>query len=182
VSGLFEPAPSARSKCRGCAQAIARGDLRFGEKLPNPFAEGEMTLWFHPLCAAYKRPEPLLQVLGETTEIVPAIPNRTHLEQTAQAGIAHRRLPRIDGAERAPSGQAKCRNCKEPITKSSWRIRLIFYEEGMFTAGGSIHVDCARTYFETDDIFDRILRFSPGLSDEERNELHDTLLAKIKPA
>ena len=32
-----------------------RGELRFGERLPNPFAEGEMTVWFHPLCAAYKR-------------------------------------------------------------------------------------------------------------------------------
>jgi hypothetical protein len=178
VSGLFEPAPSARSKCRGCAQAIARGDLRFGEKLPNPFAEGEMTLWFHPLCAAYKRPEPLLQVLGETTE---AVPDRLHLEQAAQTGMTHRRLPRIDGAERAPSGQAKCRSCKEPISKSSWRIRLIFYEEGMFTAGGFIHVDCARSYFETDDIFDRILRFSSALSDEERNGLRDAFLAKIKP-
>jgi hypothetical protein len=168
VIGLFELAPSARSKCRGCSQPIARGDLRFGEKLPNPFAEGEMTLWFHPLCAAYKRPEPLLQVLGETAETVP---ERPQLELTARTSLAHRRLPRIDGAERAPSGQAKCRSCKEPIAKSTWRIRLVFYEEGMFTAGGSIHLECARTYFETDGILDRVLQFSPDLKDEERDEL-----------
>jgi hypothetical protein len=181
VTGLFELAPTGRSKCRGCSQPIARGDVRFGEKLPNPFAEGEMTLWFHPLCAAYKRPEPFLQVLSETTETVPAIPNRSQLEGSAQVSLAHRRLPRIDGAERAPSGQAKCRSCKEPIAKSTWRIRLVFYEEGMFTAGGSIHVGCARTYFETDDVLDRVLQFSSALSDEERNELRDTDLTKVKP-
>ena len=49
---VFEPAPTGRAKCRGCGRAIAKGELRFGERLPNPFAEGEMTLWFHPLCAA----------------------------------------------------------------------------------------------------------------------------------
>src|SRR5438128_2742079 len=128
---LFENAPSGRSKCRGCGQAIAKGELRFGERLPNPFAEGEMTHWFHPLCAAYKRPEPLLQGLGESQVDVP---NREGLERAARGSLAQRRLPRIDGAERAPSSQARCRNCHEPIGKGSWRIRLVFYEEGTFAA------------------------------------------------
>ena len=62
----FEPAASGRSKCRGCGRAIGRGELRFGERLANPFAEGaEMTLWFHPLCAAYKRPESMLEAIAE---------------------------------------------------------------------------------------------------------------------
>lgn len=95
--------------------------------------------------------------------------------------MAHRRLPRIDGAERAPSGQAKCRSCKEPITKSNWRIRLIFYEEGMFTGGGSIHLECASTYFETDAILDRVLQFSSALSAEELQDLRNSCLAKVKP-
>ncbi len=110
VSHLFELASSGRSKCRGCTRPIQRGELRFGERLPNPFAEGEMTLWFHPMCAAYKRPEPLLQALGETLENVP---DREILERAARSSLAHRRLPRIDGAERAPSGQAKCRSCRQ---------------------------------------------------------------------
>jgi hypothetical protein len=29
-----------------------------------------MTLWFHPLCAAYKRPQPLLEALDQTAESV----------------------------------------------------------------------------------------------------------------
>ena len=64
VPHLFEPAASGRSKCRGCGQPIKRGELRFGECLPNLFGEGETTLWFHPLCAAYKRPQPVLEALA----------------------------------------------------------------------------------------------------------------------
>jgi hypothetical protein len=168
VSHLFEPAASGRSKCRGCAQPIQRGELRFGERLPNPFAEGEMTLWFHPACAAYKRPEPLLQALGETLENVP---DREQLARAAHSSLAQRRLPRIDGAERAPSGQAKCRSCREPIARGSWRIRLVFYEEGRFSPGGYVHLDCREAYFETDDVLEHVLHFSPGLSDGEREEL-----------
>lgn len=168
VSHLFEPAASGRSKCRGCARPIERGALRFGERLPNPFAEGEMTVWFHPACAAYKRPEPLLQALAETLENVP---DRELLERAARASLAHRRLPRIDGAERAPTGQATCRNCRQPIARGSWRIRLVFYEEGRFSPGGFVHLDCSRAYFETDDVLGQMLHFSSGLSDAEREEL-----------
>ena len=127
-----------------------------------------MSLWFHPGCAAYKRPEPLLEALGETAQNVP---DRDGLERAARGGLAHRRLPRIDGAERAPSGQATCRSCREPIARGTWRIRLVFYEEGRFSPGGFVHLDCRKAYFETDDILDPVLHFSTALSDEEREEL-----------
>src|ERR1700749_1537489 len=65
MAHLFALAASARSKCRGCGRNIEKGAMRFGEVLPNPFGGGEMTLWFHPLCAAYKRPEPLLEALTQ---------------------------------------------------------------------------------------------------------------------
>jgi hypothetical protein len=165
---VFEPAPTGRARCRGCGSAIARGEVRFGERLPSPFAEGEMTLWFHPLCAAYKRPEALLQALAETAE---GVPERESLERAARASSAHRRLPRIDGAERAPSSQAKCRCCKERIERGAWRIRLVFFEEGRFLPGGFIHVDCRKAHFETDDVLDPVLHFSRDLSDAEREEV-----------
>ena len=165
---LFETAASGRAKCRGCGQAIARGELRFGERLPNPFAEGEMTLWFHPLCAAYKRPGSLLQGLAEGAE---SLPDRERLERVARGSSAHRRLPRIDGAQRAPSGQAKCRSCREPIAGGAWRIRLVFFEDGRFSPGGFVHLDCRRAYFETDDVMDHVLHFSATLSDEDRADL-----------
>lgn len=127
-----------------------------------------MTLWFHPACAAYKRPEPLLQALGEAPGNVP---DRGKLERAARGSLQHRRLPRIDGAERAPGGQARCRHCREPIERGSWRIRLVYYDEGRFSPGGYVHLGCRKAYFETDDILDHVLHFSAALSDGEREEL-----------
>ena len=126
-----------------------------------------MTLWFHPACAAYKRPQPLLQALGET---LVDVPDREGLERAARSSSAQRRLPRINGAERSPSGQARCRSCREPIVRGSWRIRLVFYEEGRFFPAGYVHLACRRAYFETDDVLDQVLHFSLELSDGERDE------------
>ncbi len=173
---LFEPASSGRSKCRGCGRLIPLGELRFGERLPNPFGGGEMTLWFHPACAAYKRPEPFLQTLAGTTQ---DLPDREGLERAARGSLAHRRLPRIDGAERAPSGQAKCRSCRERIERGSWRIRLAFYEEGRFSPGGYVHLGCRRAYFETDEVREQVLQFSATLGSEEREELRQALATAI---
>jgi hypothetical protein len=172
---LFEPAPTGRAKCRGCGKAIARGELRFGEQLPNPFADGEMSLWFHPMCAAYKRPEALLERLAEGAADVA---DAAALERAARASSAQRRLPRIDGAERAPSAQAKCRHCKERIERGAWRIRLIYFEEGRFSPGGSIHLDCRQAYFEGHDVLAPLLHFSPDLTDDERSELTRALRAE----
>jgi poly(ADP-ribose) polymerase-like protein len=166
VSHIFEEASTGRSKCRGCSQLIAKGELRFGERLPNPFAEGEMTHWFHPSCAAYKRPEALLQGLAAAD-----VPGREALESAARRSLEQPRLPRIDGAERAPSSQARCRHCHEPIEKGSWRIRLVFHEEGTFNPSGFIHLACREPYFETADILDPVLYFSRALSADEREEL-----------
>jgi hypothetical protein len=165
---VFQPASSGRSKCRGCGRPIQQGELRFGERLPNPFGDGEMTLWFHPACAAYKRPEPFLQALAESP---PDGPDREGLERAARGSLAQHRLPRIDGAERAPSGQARCRSCRQRIERGSWRIRLVFYEEGRFSPGGYVHLGCRRAYFETDDVHDQLLHFSAALNAEEREDL-----------
>jgi hypothetical protein len=146
--------------------------LRFGERLPNPYGDGEMTLWFHPLCAAYKRPEPVLQALEEGSQTVP---DREGLERAARGSSAHRRLPRIDGAERAPTGRARCRSCRQTIDRGQWRIRLVFFEEDRFSPGGFVHLDCSKVYFETDGVRDQVLHFSFALSNDEREELRRAL-------
>lgn len=163
---VFEVAPTGRAKCRGCGLAIEKGAVRFGEHIPNPFGEGEATLWFHPRCAAFKRPEPLLESL-------PAAPASLEddLERVATAGAAHRRVPRVDGAERAASGQARCRECKEKIERGEWRIRLVVYNEGQFGGAGFIHLGCRNAYFEGHDVLEALLHFSPKLEDEERMAL-----------
>jgi hypothetical protein len=152
--------------CRGCGRALRRGELRFGERLPNPFAEGaELTLWFHPACAAYKRPQSLLEALVQAE-----VADRDLLERIARAGLDHARLPRLDGAERA-RGQANCRSCREPIARGTWRIRLVFFEEGRFHPAGFVHLACGAAYFESGDLIERLLHFSEGLDDAEREAL-----------
>lgn len=173
---LLEPASTGRAKCRGCDQTIPRGELRFGEKLPNPFADGEMTLWFHPLCAAYIRPEPLLETLAAASG---EVPDRETWEQVAHRSLSHRRLPRIHGAERSPSSQAKCRSCREPIEKGAWRIKLVFFEEGRFSPGGFLHVDCHRAYFESEQGLDAVLHFSLN---DEREDLMRAWRAEARPS
>ena len=165
---VFEPAASGRAKCRGCGQVIQKGEIRFGERIPNPFAEGEATLWFHPMCAAYKRPESMLEALEQNRS---AAPDPDALERAARGNAVQRRLQRIDGAERSPTGQAKCRQCHEPIGKGEWRLRLVFYEDGRFSPSGFVHLKCRGAYFETEEVLAPALHFSPKLSDEERSDL-----------
>ncbi|HEX4826265.1 MAG TPA: hypothetical protein VFV19_18340 [Candidatus Polarisedimenticolaceae bacterium] len=165
---LFEHAATGRAKCRGCARPIDRGVLRFGERVANPYAEGETTLWYHPLCAAYRRPEALLEALPAAP---PDLSDAEALESAAKQTATHRRLPRVNGADRAPTGQAKCRHCHLAIEKTSWRIRLVHYEDGRFAASGFLHLGCQHAYFEGADIVPALLHFSPELSDGDREEL-----------
>jgi hypothetical protein len=167
-----EAARTGRARCRGCGRPLAKGELRLGERVPSGFREGDATLWFHLECAAYKRPEPLLAAL-------PSAPlpeaERARLAAAAEPGLVHRRLPRIDGAERAPSGRARCRACREPIPTGTLRIRLVFFEENQFSAGGYLHPGCAGAYFETTDLLPRLARFGPLLSPEDLEELRRSL-------
>ncbi len=176
---IIEPAASARSKCRGCGQRIAKDELRFGERLENPYGEGEMTLWFHPVCGVYKRPEPFLEVLAQTDADLESIDTSAAAGHTldwlhaeAATGLDHRRLPRLDGAGAAPTGRARCRSCREPIEKDSWRLGLVYYEEGFFNPSGFIHAGCAREYFEAAELaaaalMRRVRCFSPDLEEND---------------
>jgi Poly(ADP-ribose) polymerase and DNA-Ligase Zn-finger region len=174
---VIEPASSGRATCRGCGAKIAKGEIRFGERQPNAFGDGEMTLWFHLECAAYKRPEPLLATLdayaaaGDTLAVL----NLEVLRGAAELGIAHRRLPRVTGAERAPTGRARCRHCRETIGKDEWRIALVFFEEYRFQPSGFVHAGCARAYFGTTDLLDRVRHFAPGLTPAELDALATAL-------
>lgn len=159
---VFDIAPTSRAKCRGCEQNIDKDTPRFGERQPNAFGDGEMTLWFHPLCAAYSRPAPVLETLAEQD-----VDDAARLAAAAQPGIAHRRLPRLRSAERASSGRARCRSCRELIGKDSWRLRLVFVDDYPFQPAGFIHAACAREYFDDGDCLPRLHHFSPALDDAD---------------
>jgi poly(ADP-ribose) polymerase-like protein len=166
---VIERASSGRAKCRACNRPIAKDELRFGERHPNAFGEGEMTLWFHLQCGAYTRPEPFLETLPSATV------DAADLAVAAQFGIAHRRVPRVHGAERASTGRARCRNCRELIPQGEWRIPLIFFEEFRFAPSGFVHARCAQAYFETTEVLDRVRHFNPDLSEDDIDELEQAL-------
>jgi hypothetical protein len=175
MAHLIEKAASGRAKCRGCDQRIAAGEMRFGERLPNPFAEkdGElMTHWFHLACAAFTRPEAFLETSGISDT---PIDDKDALEREARLGVAHRRLPRVRAVQRASSGRAACRACREPIAKDTWRIALAFYEDGRFVPSGYIHAGCAAAYLETTDVLARLRHFSPGLTDADFADIRAAL-------
>jgi hypothetical protein len=165
VGHILETSPNSRAKCRACGGKIAAGDRRFGERLPNPFDEkgGEMTHWFHAVCGAYGRPEPVLDLLASGVEVE----DREHLEREARLGIDHRRVPRVRTAERAATGRATCRACRELILRGEWRIGLVYYEDGRFAPSGFIHARCAAAYLETTAIEARLAHFSPGLAEPD---------------
>jgi hypothetical protein len=173
VTHIIEPATSGRAKCRSCDLPIAKGELRFGERQPNAFGDGEMTLWFHLPCGAYSRPEPFL----ETQSAAPPEAQDARLVEAARFGIAHRRVPRLHGAERATSGRARCRSCREPIDKGEWRLPLVFFEEYRFSPGGYIHARCALAYFETVDLLDRVRHFAPERSEADLAEIAAAMAA-----
>lgn len=146
----FEPAPSGRSRCRACGGAIAKGELRFGEEVDNPFTDGRTTLWFHVDCSALRRPEkarPLLVGEVEGGEAARDIPEREELVREAELGIAHPRLCRIAKIERAPSGRAHCRQCKEVVEKGDLRFALEIFDQNRFNPMGFLHLACAEPYF-----------------------------------
>jgi hypothetical protein len=177
---VIEPATSGRAGCRGCGGRIAAGELRFGERLPNPFADdgGEMTHWFHPACGAFRRPEPFLEALSAAE--VP-VPDRERLEREARLGVAHHRLPRLNVAERAPSGRATCRACRQKIEKNAWRFSLVYHEDGRFVPSGFVHVRCAPAYFETHALMSRVRHFTPGLGDADEAAIHEELAETAPP-
>ena len=172
---VIESASSGRAKCRGCGRNIAKGELRLGERLPNPFADDSlMTLWYHLKCGAYKRPEVFLAALDVHEGDVH---DAESLREAAKTGAEHRRLPRVDGAQRDPSGRATCRSCRERIEKDAWRIGLVFFEEGRFNPAGYIHVACSGEYLGTNDIMERVRHFTPGLTDSDASEIDSALSA-----
>jgi hypothetical protein len=178
---VIEHAASGRAGCRGCGAKIGKDELRFGEREPNAFGEGEMTLWFHLPCAAYKRPEPFLELLGgvEAEEIsADELGVAQALKPAAEFGVDHRRVPRIDKVDRAPTGRARCRSCRELIEKETWRIGLVFFEEYRFEPSGFIHAACAAEYFGTTDVMDRIRHFNPTLDAGEQDAIAAALQSR----
>jgi len=134
----------------------------------NAYAEGETLLWFHVPCAACARPE---QLKGALDAAALDVPDRPWLDRAIALGVLHHRVQRIARAERASSGRATCRACRELIQKGALRIALQMFEENRMSPIGTIHATCAFPYFGTVDIVDRLERLSPELPETDQQEL-----------
>ena len=176
MTHLFEQAPTGRSQCRVCGRKIARGEQRFGERRSNSFGDGDTTLWFHPLCAAYSRPEPLLEFMNTEPHA-----ELSELRPIVELGIAQPKLARLGMAARSPTGRASCRHCHKPIEKDTWRLALIFFEEFRFSPSGFIHAACASEYLGTLDLIERVKHFSPELSASDLESLANELSRPSNP-
>ncbi len=164
---VLEVARSGRARCRACQQGIAKGERRFGERQPNPFGDGEATYWFHLQCGARKVPAAYLAALEELAAPNPAAEAHRTL---AQRIAGHHRLPRLGPVSVAPTGRARCRQCRDLIGKGDYRIHLEVVADGLLDSWGFIHARCAQAYFETEvvDVFEALAIDLPA---EARAEL-----------
>jgi hypothetical protein len=160
MADVLEPARSGRSRCRGCGATIEKGSLRFGEELPNPYGdEGETALrWFHLACAAEKRPEKVGPVL-DRAGLAPA--DLDALRGVIEEGVRNPQLRRVARAEPAPTGRARCRECRALIERGTWRVVIDVEDEAASMASTySLHAACAARHVGAEGLRQKLQRTS----------------------
>ncbi len=123
MANVIEQAKSGRASCRTCKQTIAKGELRFGVEAVNQFGDTPSLQWHHLVCAAAKLPIELGDALKA---YVGDVPNREAIDQAMVDAIAKGTakpggFPYVD---RAPTGRAKCLQCREAIDKGTLRVAV----------------------------------------------------------
>jgi Poly(ADP-ribose) polymerase and DNA-Ligase Zn-finger region len=163
---LIEVAKSGRARCRGCRQVIAKGELRYGEEVPNQFGDGGMAMqWLHLMCAAKKHPREMKETLAAFSG---EIANRAEVEAALQAALSDQKT--FPYAEWAPTGRSRCLQCREPIDKDTLRIAVEREVEmgGVARAGaGYLHSQCAAEFVKDEQLADQLKQNSASLKPEE---------------
>jgi hypothetical protein len=174
--GVLDPAPSGRSKCRACAQTILKGAWRVGEIAANPFAEGETTYWFHARCAAERRAAVWQHAMDTASQAGTHVPAEVLADLAlATRGIAFPRLTRLTQLEHAPSGRARCRQCREAIEKGALRVALSQFHSGRFDPLGFAHLSCVHDYVGCRVTSQDLARLTAPLNDELQSEVQTLL-------
>jgi hypothetical protein len=151
---VIEHAKTGRARCRGCRQAIAKSELRFGEEAPNDFdpeGGGTSMRWFHVKCAAEHRPLLLKEALAAYTG---ELPERAELEASIAKAEASAPPP-YPYAERAATSRSRCVSCGEGIEKGAFRVAFEReIDTGMMVRKGPgyLHVGCAAEYLKEPDL------------------------------
>ena len=142
----IEPAPSARARCRGCKEAIAKGSVRFAEEFQNPFSEdGGMGMrYWHLPCAATK-------LANEVGAALAGYDGPIEDREAIEALVQEHTRPEMPYAERAGTGRASCRACDTTIKKGELRVAFErVYESPMGPQKGAAyaHPQCVARYLE----------------------------------
>ena len=150
MANVIEEAKSGRASCRTCKKTIAKGELRLGVETPNQFGDTPSMQWHHLPCAAGKLPVEL----DDALKAYPGdVPDRAALTTAMSDAIAKGKakpggLPHVD---RAPTGRAKCLQCKEAIDKDSLRVAVEReLEAGAMVQSGAgyLHPKCVVAYLD----------------------------------
>ncbi|MBX3187754.1 MAG: hypothetical protein KF819_12095 [Labilithrix sp.] len=149
MAHMIEIAKSGRATCRTCRQAIPKGELRFGEEVPNQFGEpGDTSFrWHHMKCAATKHSA---ELAGALATFEGDVPDRAELDKLMAEAEANKPPP-FPYADRAPTGRATCQACGEKIAKAALRVAFERdIERGMTVTKGAgyLHPACAAGYIE----------------------------------
>ncbi len=173
----IEEAKSGRASCRTCRQAIAKGELRFGEEAPGQFGGGgePSVRWHHLACAARAVPD----ALQSTLEIFDGeIPDRAALDALIVEGRKQTKPGTFPYVERAPSGRAHCIVCEATIEKTALRVAVERDLEvgAMVTKGAAyLHPGCIAGYLDKQaverDLFVEGLRTNSRVSSDEVDEV-----------
>ena len=172
----IETAPSGRSKCRACRQPIAKGADRFGESAPNPYGEGETHFWYHLHCAALRLPDKLQALLADESQ---ARGDRELLLAMARNAAAHALLPKVIRADRAPTARARCQTCRQVIDKGELRIVLERMQEGISSAAGFMHVNCATAEVGAPALLERLSYCQPALPEDDQAQLRGKIESTV---
>lgn len=177
----IEPSPSARATCRGCKAKIEKGVLRFAEEFSSTFSdEGTSFRYWHLVCAGKKLPAEVTATLAKHDGEIPERAELDAIIAEAMKKSGKGTSAPLPHADRAPTGRAKCLQCKEPIAKGALRIGVERELEtgNMVTQGvGYLHPKClfafavARADGEPEELAQSVLENSAHLTDEERSEL-----------
>lgn len=176
MAHIVETAKSGRARCRTCGEGILKGDLRFGEEVPNGFSDdgGTTHNWHHLQCAAKKKPS---QLRGALESYPGEIPNRQLIDHLIAENEPKQKPTSFPYAERAASARSHCGECHTLIAKGALRVALQRENEGpsmmMPPTPRYYHAACVRTVLPADlaTSLAQIRTNSRGLTQDDLDEL-----------
>jgi hypothetical protein len=144
----IEVASTGRARCRGCKEAVAKGELRFAEEFQNPYSEdgGTSFRYWHLICAAKGLANELAPVMGAYDG-----PIDDAVRAETQALVTANLRPEMPHVGQASSGRARCRACDVTIKKGQWRVafeRMFDSPMGPQKGAAYAHASCLGRYLE----------------------------------